>query len=293
LNPIERASAIQKFIDAFGWTHQQVGEKLRFDRSTVSNTLRLLSLPDTLQWALGDGYLSQRQATALIPFFELTTDEQEALLIKADFAEFIDLCRNGKINSDTIRERISDAIADIHPAPLQFALPEPAEAVNLNPPNSQNKIEGGETLDQMKDETVWLQEDIEGNDILPVPVQLAVESEPVKVPAPVISANQPALQVAPDSQLTIPPSSSIPAAAPVVETPIAPTALKPWAESNYTVTLGFQAEDGSEFGRAVIISTKRDENPPIFNMMREKSLNLPWQIHKLIIDLHPEDMIVE
>lgn len=49
LNPIEEARAFRVMIYEFGWTQEEVGEHLGKDRSTVSNTLRLLQLPDEVQ----------------------------------------------------------------------------------------------------------------------------------------------------------------------------------------------------------------------------------------------------
>jgi ParB family chromosome partitioning protein len=74
LNPVERAAAVQHFMEAFKWTHAQVAEKIQLDRSTVTNLLRLLKLPENLLIALADGVVTQRQATALLPFYELTAD---------------------------------------------------------------------------------------------------------------------------------------------------------------------------------------------------------------------------
>jgi len=49
LNPIEEAAAYQRFIDEFSYTQEEVSKVLGKERSTIANTLRLLSLPKTVQ----------------------------------------------------------------------------------------------------------------------------------------------------------------------------------------------------------------------------------------------------
>ena len=71
VTPIERARAIQKRLDDFGWTNRQAAEELGIDHSTISNILRLLKLPEALQQALQNGEITERAATAILVLFEL------------------------------------------------------------------------------------------------------------------------------------------------------------------------------------------------------------------------------
>ncbi|MFW6084174.1 MAG: ParB/RepB/Spo0J family partition protein [Gemmatimonadota bacterium] len=66
LNPIEEASAFQQLIDGFGFTQMQVAERLGRDRSTVSNTLRLLALPSAVRELVESGTLSAGHARAVL-----------------------------------------------------------------------------------------------------------------------------------------------------------------------------------------------------------------------------------
>lgn len=66
LNPIEEASAFQQLIDGFGFTQTQVAERLGRDRSTVSNTLRLLTLPGTVRELVESGRLTAGHARAVL-----------------------------------------------------------------------------------------------------------------------------------------------------------------------------------------------------------------------------------
>lgn len=67
LNPIEKARAFHDYLNRFGVTHEELAERLGVDRSTVTNFLRLLELPDLVQQALRHGKLSSSHARALLP----------------------------------------------------------------------------------------------------------------------------------------------------------------------------------------------------------------------------------
>jgi len=71
LTPIEEAEAIQRMIEAFGWTQAQAGDHLGLSRPTVSNKLRLLKLDDAGRQAVLEGQITERQAMAILPVFDL------------------------------------------------------------------------------------------------------------------------------------------------------------------------------------------------------------------------------
>jgi ParB family chromosome partitioning protein len=66
LNPIERAEAFRRLIDEFQLRHQDVGELVGLDRSSITNHLRLLELDDELQDLVRSGLLGQAHARALL-----------------------------------------------------------------------------------------------------------------------------------------------------------------------------------------------------------------------------------
>ncbi|MHB8262164.1 MAG: ParB/RepB/Spo0J family partition protein [Acidimicrobiales bacterium] len=66
LNSLEEAAAYQQLIDDFGYTHDQVAQRVGKSRSAISNTLRLLQLPATVQKALADNSISAGHARALL-----------------------------------------------------------------------------------------------------------------------------------------------------------------------------------------------------------------------------------
>lgn len=66
LNAIEVAQAYQELIAEFGWTQEQLADEVGKKRATVTNTLRLLQLPDLVQEQVADGSLSMGHARALL-----------------------------------------------------------------------------------------------------------------------------------------------------------------------------------------------------------------------------------
>lgn len=66
LNPIEEARGYEKLQKEFNLTHEQISQKVSKDRTTVSNALRLLKLPLTIQQEVQRGNLSMGHARALL-----------------------------------------------------------------------------------------------------------------------------------------------------------------------------------------------------------------------------------
>lgn len=66
LDPIERAHAFARLIEQFGLTHEQVAERVGIDRSTVTNSLRLLHLHAEVQEFVRRGQLSAGHVRALL-----------------------------------------------------------------------------------------------------------------------------------------------------------------------------------------------------------------------------------
>src|SRR5581483_9204694 len=65
LSPVEKAQGFKDYLDRFGLTQEQLGAKLGLDRTTVSNLLGLLNLPDEVQNAVRLGQISMGHAKVL------------------------------------------------------------------------------------------------------------------------------------------------------------------------------------------------------------------------------------
>ena len=66
LNPIEAALAFQRLADDFQLSHEQIAQSIGKDRTTVTNFLRLLRLPDYIQQSVVEGKLSYGQARTMV-----------------------------------------------------------------------------------------------------------------------------------------------------------------------------------------------------------------------------------
>jgi ParB family chromosome partitioning protein len=66
LNPLEEAAALQRLLDEFGLTHQEIAQAVGKSRATVSNLLRLLELNEDVKAALEARQLEMGHARALL-----------------------------------------------------------------------------------------------------------------------------------------------------------------------------------------------------------------------------------
>lgn len=66
LNALEEAAAYNQLLNDFGYTHDQLAAKLGRSRPLISNTLRLLNLPPSVQRRVAAGTLSAGHARALL-----------------------------------------------------------------------------------------------------------------------------------------------------------------------------------------------------------------------------------
>ena len=68
LNPIELALAFQRMAAELGLSHEQIGQKTGKERTTVTNAVRLLQLPEDIQRLIASKQLSSGHARALLKF---------------------------------------------------------------------------------------------------------------------------------------------------------------------------------------------------------------------------------
>lgn len=79
LNPIELAYSYQRLIEEYHYTQEQVSDRIGKDRTTVTNLIRLLKLPEKVQEDIRIGILSMGHARALLG---LSSKEQIIVLEK-------------------------------------------------------------------------------------------------------------------------------------------------------------------------------------------------------------------
>ena len=66
LTPLETAGAYQQLADNFALTHEQIAARVGKSRTSVTNTLRLLNLPDQVKNFLAEGLITEGHARALL-----------------------------------------------------------------------------------------------------------------------------------------------------------------------------------------------------------------------------------
>lgn len=79
LNFLEEARAYKRLMDDFGLTQVEIAEKMNKKQSTISNKIRLLSLPDEIQNSILENNLTERHARALL---KLGDEEDRKQVIK-------------------------------------------------------------------------------------------------------------------------------------------------------------------------------------------------------------------
>ena len=84
LNPLEEGAAYAQLLSDFGCTHDELALKLGRSRPLISNTIRLLNLPDSVQRKVASGVLSAGHARALLGLTDATEIEKLASRIVAE-----------------------------------------------------------------------------------------------------------------------------------------------------------------------------------------------------------------
>lgn len=107
LNAVDRALAFRQLSDHFGLSHQQVAEKVGRSREYVSNTIRLLQLPETILSALRVNDISDGHARTLLMLNERPEEQdivfREILLKKLSVREVERIAR--KIATEKVRRK--------------------------------------------------------------------------------------------------------------------------------------------------------------------------------------------
>jgi ParB family chromosome partitioning protein len=67
LNPLEEAEGYQRLLEEFGLTQQQVADAVGKDRTTITNLIRVLSLPAPVRALVEQGRITAGHARALLP----------------------------------------------------------------------------------------------------------------------------------------------------------------------------------------------------------------------------------
>jgi len=108
LNPLEEGAAYQNLLNDFGYTHDELAIKVGKSRPTITNTLRLLNLPPSVQRKVAVGVLSAGHARALLSLVNSAEIENlanrivsEGLSVRA--VEEIVAMSDGKVKGEKVK----------------------------------------------------------------------------------------------------------------------------------------------------------------------------------------------
>jgi ParB family transcriptional regulator, chromosome partitioning protein len=84
LNPLEEAAAYQQMLEDFGCTQEELASRIKRSRPQISNTIRLLRLPPTVQRRVAAGVISAGHARALLAVEDPARQERLAQRVVAE-----------------------------------------------------------------------------------------------------------------------------------------------------------------------------------------------------------------
>jgi ParB family transcriptional regulator, chromosome partitioning protein len=117
LNPIEEALAYQALVEEFGLTHEKVAQRVGKERTTITNSLRLLQLVPKVREALINQLenFTEGHARALIG---ITREEDQVLAMEQVIALRLNVRQTEEL-ADRLKakENIEEAIRNVAPAP--------------------------------------------------------------------------------------------------------------------------------------------------------------------------------
>lgn len=141
LNPIDRALAFQRLIEEFGLSVTEIAKRIGKSESYVSNTMRLLALPDAIKDGLVSGAISEGHARAIagLADVKLMVDAYKTILAEsASVRRAEDLARRLKAKSD---QAPAHKIERIHSDELDAIAKDLAQSVNGLVKITQSKVE--------------------------------------------------------------------------------------------------------------------------------------------------------
>ncbi len=102
LNFLEEARAYKKLMDDFNLTQGEIAEKVNKRQSTISNKIRVLSLPEDIQEQLVDNRLTERHARALL---KLKDDEDRKQVMERIVANGLNVKQTEKLIEDVLAKK--------------------------------------------------------------------------------------------------------------------------------------------------------------------------------------------
>ncbi len=118
LSPVDRARAFKQLVDEFKFKHQEVAQKISKSREYVSNSIRLLSLPQEIIEGLGSGVITEGHARPLMMLAE--RPEEQVTLFKEIVYKKLTVREAERIARHTATERVRKRSANFDPEMIEL-----------------------------------------------------------------------------------------------------------------------------------------------------------------------------
>ena len=115
LNPLEEAAAYQNLLNDFGYTHDELANKVGKSRPVITNTLRLLNLPASVQRKVAVGIISAGHARALLSLLDSSEIEHLANRIVSEGLSVRAVEELVALNSGKPKERKTPKVVERSP----------------------------------------------------------------------------------------------------------------------------------------------------------------------------------
>lgn len=118
LNPVDRARAFQRLVQEFKFKHIEIGKKVGKSRVYVSNTLRILDLPEEMLKALSEGKISEGHTRPLLMLID--RKEEQMTLFKEIIFRKVTVREAEQIARKIAVERVRRHDFDVDPEILEI-----------------------------------------------------------------------------------------------------------------------------------------------------------------------------
>ncbi len=118
LNPVDRARSFERLAKEFGLKQAQIADKVGKSREYVSNSLRILSLPDEMITALEEGKISEGHTRPLLMLVD--KPEEQVVLFKEIMAKKLTVREAESLSRRVATERIRNKAKYLDPAIIEL-----------------------------------------------------------------------------------------------------------------------------------------------------------------------------
>ena len=109
LNPIDKANGFKVLMEECNFTQDEIADKLALDRSSVGNTLRLLSLPEKIKDMVKDGKLTEGHCRAILA---VRASEAQERLVEQILGEGMTVRQANEVAYGKLRRKLVIKSAD-------------------------------------------------------------------------------------------------------------------------------------------------------------------------------------